>query len=113
MVLATIYKRAGSPYWQARIKSANGYERISTGTRDRREAQKTADEAEAELAQLLVKAADIKLMEAAARFFNEKKLKPKTVANYKQSLSNIYGRLGDFPLKTPQGCRGKNNLAKA
>jgi hypothetical protein len=52
-------------------------------------------------------------MEAAARFFNEKKLKPKTVANYKQSLSNIYGRLGDFPLKTPQGCRGKNNLAKA
>jgi hypothetical protein len=111
--LATIYKRAGSPYWQARIKSANGYERISTGTRDRREAQKTADEAEAELAQLLVKAADIKLMEAAARFFNEKKLKPKTVANYKQSLSNIYGRLGDFPLKTPQGCRGKNNLAKA
>jgi hypothetical protein len=54
--LATIYKRAGSPYWQARIKSANGYERISTGTRDRREAQKTADEAEAELAQLLVKA---------------------------------------------------------
>lgn len=98
--MATLYKRSRSPFWQARVVVGGRSKRISTNTTNSREAQKAADEAEDELNQLLVSEADLRIMAAAERFFAYKtELRPKTVINYKSSLTSLVGVLGDFPLK--------------
>jgi integrase len=99
MVMATVYRRERSPYWQARICVGGAPNRISTGETDRRKAQKAADEAEAEANRNLIQRDELRLVTATTRFFELKRLRPKTVRGYKSNLTNIVSKLGDFPLR--------------
>lgn len=98
--MATVYKRDGSPYWQAKITVGGVVSRISTKKRTRAEAQRAADAREEQENSALVAAeyASIGLIQAASLFFAERDLRPKTIECYKSSLNNVYGILGDFPL---------------
>lgn len=101
--MAELYRRKGSPYYQARLRIGGKVERISTGCRTRREAQETADIQEKERNALIVDLKDMRLTEAAERFFQVKSqgtkpLKPRTIEAYKGNLINILRVLGDFPL---------------
>ncbi len=98
--MATIYKRERSPFWQARIVVGGMPNRISTGEHDKRKAQKSADEAEAEANRNIVSSNELRLTGAAERFFLMKtNLSPKTVRNYRSSLAQIKAKLGDFPIR--------------
>lgn len=97
--MATLYRRKGSPYWQARIWVNGVMHRVSTGCRNHREAQKKAEELEEEANRLIVKPQDLTLEQAAERFFQEKDLAPRTVRNYRSSLGSLKRKLGNFPLK--------------
>lgn len=101
--MARIYKRKNSPFYSIDFTVGGERVRRSTTCRNGRDAQKEADAAEALAHQEFEASKGIRLIDAADLFFKYKskssrKLKPKTVALYKQNLSVVYRILGDIPL---------------
>lgn len=93
--MPTVYKRAGSPYYQFRHKTSKGYQRRSTGKRNRAEAQEYADNYE----ETNRPVGGDKLSVAHSEFIVKHKLKPKSVASYESSYRMFLATLGDFYLK--------------
>lgn len=96
--MAVIYRRGDSPVWYARFTVAGRLQRVSTGVRNRREAQHTADRLEAEAGRDVFRSDDIRLVAAAAGFFDRGTLRPKTEQCYRSSLANLVEVLGNFPM---------------
>jgi len=96
--MSTVYKREGSPFYQANITVGGVRKRISTQERNRGAAQKKADAIEAEENAKHASLGSISFSDAAATFFKTADIKAKTVDNYKTSFRNIYSVLGDFGL---------------
>lgn len=100
--MAYVYKRDESPFYQACITVDGRSVRFSTKVRVRAQAEKIADDREVEENKRLESQSTITLIEASAAFLRKKSrngtLKKTSEENYRQSLKNVYGILGDFPL---------------
>lgn len=99
--MVTVHKRAGSPFYQARINVAGSPRRVSTGKRGQGEALAEGQRLEAEQNRALRQDGDLTLLQGAERFFQEKRhLRPQSIRQYKHNLTNVYEILGDFTLRS-------------
>jgi len=98
--VVSVYKRKGSPYYQAKIYVGGRPRRISTQETVKSRALAFAQLREKEENQRLEGSGTITLLEAGGLYLAETDLKPRTKEVYEGSLRNVYQTLGDFPLGT-------------
>jgi len=100
--VVSVYKRKESPFYQAKITVGGRTRRISTQERVKSRALAYAQRVEAEENQRLereaIEANSISFVAAAALYFEESSVRPRTLEGYRNSFKNIYGTLGDFPM---------------
>jgi integrase len=109
--MAELYQRKGSPYWQAYLYGPGGQvRRTSTGERDRRKAQKVADQKErdfvVELDTQKKRESTITLIQAQARRWREVPVCARTKINHTNFRTALVGHFGDVALTdiTTKGC---------
>lgn len=96
--MVSVYKRKESPFYQAKITVGGRTRRISTQERVKSRALAYAQRVEAEENQRLereaIEANSISFVAAAALYFEESSVRPRTLDGYRNSFKNIYGTLG-------------------
>lgn len=95
--MPSVYKRTGSPFYQAKIQVGGKTLRFSTGERVKSKAREAAERREEQENLVKDNPTGLSLVEAAAALFDRKDrpLRPHTKACYMSSLTNLCEVLGD------------------